>query len=59
MCKTDSQWEFAERCRELKPDGLSQPRGLGRVGGGKQVQKEGTYLYLWLTHVDVQQILTQ
>ena len=25
------------------------------VGGGREVQEEGTYAYLWLIHVDVWQ----
>ena len=27
--------------------------GWDGVGGGKEVQEEGTYVYLWLLHVDV------
>ena len=29
--------------------------GWDGVGGGREVQKEGTYVYLWLIHVDVWQ----
>ena len=29
--------------------------GWDGVGGGKEVQEEGTYVYLWLFHVDVWQ----
>ena len=27
--------------------------GWDGVGGGKEVQEEGIYVYLWLLHVDV------
>ena len=30
-------------------------KGLDGVGGGREVQNEGTYVYLWLIHVDVRQ----
>ena len=30
-------------------------KGLDGVGGGREVQNEGTYVYLWLIHVDVWQ----
>ena len=29
--------------------------GCERVGGGKSFRREGTYIYLWLIHVDVWQ----
>ena len=29
--------------------------GWDGVGGGKEVQEEGTYIHLWLTHVDMWQ----
>ena len=32
--------------------------GTRGLGGGKEVQEEGTYVYLWLIHVDVWQKLT-
>ena len=53
--KQNSQWEFAVWCLELKPSALWQPRG---VGGGK-FKREGTYVCVWLIHVDVWQKLTQ
>ena len=34
---------------------LYQPRGMGWEGDGWEVQREGTYVYLWLIHVDVWQ----
>ena len=36
---------------------LQQPRGVGGVGG--EFRRERTYVYLWLTHVDVSQKPTQ
>ena len=30
-------------------------KGLDGVGGGREVQNEGTYVYLWLIHADVRQ----
>ena len=32
--------------------------GARGLGGGKEVQEEGTYVYLWLIHVYVWQKLT-
>jgi len=29
------------------------------VGGGREVKREGIYVYLWLTHVDIWQKPTQ
>ena len=49
ICKIHSQWEFAVWLRKLK-QALYQPRG---VGWGGRFKKEGTYVYLWLTHADV------
>ena len=39
ICKTDSHWEFAE--------------GWVGAGDGREVQKGGEYVYLWLNHVEV------
>ena len=35
------------------------PEGRDGVRNGKEVQKEGTYVYLWQIHVDVWQKPTQ
>jgi len=41
--------------RELKPE-FYQPREVGWGGEmGGRFKKEGTYVYLWLIHVDVWQ----
>ena len=53
--KTDSRWEFAVWCRELKPGALWQTGGVDGVG----CRREGTYVYLWLIHLDVWQKPTQ
>ena len=50
ICKIDSQWELAVCLRGLTP-GLCNPEGWGGEGEGR----EGTYMYLWLIHVDVWQ----
>ena len=52
--KIASQKELALQCKELKLGALWQPRG---VGG--RFKREGTYVYLWLIHVDVWQNPTQ
>ena len=61
--KLDSQGEFAVWCRELKSCAHWQPRRVGRGGKGWEVggrfKMEGTYVYLWLTHVVVWQKPTQ
>ena len=49
ICKIDSQWEFAVCLRELK-QGLS----INLEGWeGKGDRREGTYVYLWLIHIEV------
>ena len=46
ICKTDSQQEFAV-------GSVSTERGgMGREMGGR-FKREGTYVYLWLIHVEV------
>ena len=58
MCKIDSQREFAVCLRELK-QGLCNNLwcGMGREMGGR-FKREGTYVYLWLIHVDIWQKAT-
>ena len=46
---------FAIWYRELKPVFSGYLEGWDRVGGRKEVQEEGTHVYLWLIHVDVWQ----
>ena len=55
ICKIDSQWEFAVCLRELKQWLCINLEGwTGREMGGR-FKREGTYVYLWLIHVDVWQ----
>ena len=35
------------------------PKGWDGVRNGKEIQREGTYVYLWLIHVDVWKKPTQ
>ena len=48
ICKIDTQWEFAVCLRELK-QGLC----INLEGWNGEVQREGIYGYLWLSHVEV------
>ena len=57
--KLDSQWEFAVWCKKLKSELCDNLDGWDGIGGGKEVQEEGTYVYLWLIHVDVWKKPTQ
>ena len=58
ICKTDSQWEFAVWLRKLQPGLWDNLEGWEEVRGGREVQKDGTYVYLWLIHVDIWQETT-
>ena len=53
ICKVDSQWKFAAWLRKLKPGLYGNLEGWDGVGGGREVQEGGAYVYLWLIHVDV------
>ena len=56
--KIDSQWEFAVWLKELNVGLCNNLKGWdGEVGGS--LKREGTYVYLWLVHVDVWQKGTQ
>ena len=53
VCKIDSQRESAVWLRKLKPGLCITLEGaVGREMGGR-FKREGTYLYLWLIHVEV------
>ena len=53
MCKTDSQWEFSVRLRELKQGLCDRLKGgMGRDMGGRS-GREGRWVYLRLILVDV------
>ena len=53
MCKIDSQREFALWLRKLKQGLCINLEGWDGEGDGREVQREGLYVYLWLTHVEV------
>ena len=53
ICKIESQWEFAV-CLGKHKQGLcvNLEGWVGREMEGK-FKREGTYVYLWLIHIDV------
>ena len=53
MCKIDSQGEFAVWLRKLKLGPCINLEGWAGEGDGREAQKEGIYVYLWLIHVEV------
>ena len=53
MCKTDSQREFAACLWKLKQGLCINLEGWDGAGDGREVQKEGIYVYLWLIHIEV------
>ena len=53
VCKVDCQQEVAVCLRKLKPGLCITLEGaVGREMGGRY-KREGTYVYLWLIHVEV------
>ena len=54
-CKIGSQWEFAVCLREFKHELCNNLEGWDGAGDGGSFKRKGTYVYLWLIHVDVQQ----
>ena len=56
--KTGSQWGFAVLLRVLKQVLRNNLEGCDVVGGGR-ARMEGTYVNLWLIHIDVWQKPTQ
>ena len=59
ICKTDSQGEFAAWLRKLKQGLCINLEGWVGRETGVRFKREGTYVYLWLIHVDVQQKTTK
>ena len=53
MCKTDSQWEFAVCLRELKQGLCINLKGWEGEEDEREFKREGTYVHLWLLHVEV------
>ena len=53
VCKIDSQWECAVCLRKLKQElCINLEVGIGREMGGR-FKREGIYVYLWLSHIEV------
>ena len=59
ICKIDSQWESPVCCRELNLVLWDNLEGWDEMAVGRSFVREGTYVYLWLIHVDVSQKPTQ
>ena len=53
ICKIDSQWKFSVWLRNLKQGLCNNLEGWDEEGDGREVQKGGVYVYLWLIHVEV------
>ena len=53
VCKIDSQCEFCVCLRELKQGLCINLEGYDGEGDGGRFKREGTYVYLWLIHVQV------
>ena len=53
ICKTDSQREFAVWLRKLKQGLCINLEGWDGEGDGGRSKRAGTYIYLWLIHVEV------
>ena len=53
VCKIGSQQEFAVWLRKLKQGFCINLEGWGGEGDGRDVQREGTEVYLWLIHVEI------
>ena len=53
ICKTDSQWEFAVWLRKPNQGLCINLEGWDGERDGREVKKEGIYVYQCLTHVEV------
>ena len=53
ICKIASKWEFAVWLRKLKQGLCINLERWDREGDGREVQKGGDSVYLWLIHVEV------
>ena len=51
----DSQQDFAVWFRRLKQGLCTNLEGWDAEGDGREVQKDGIYVHLWLIHVEVGQ----
>ena len=59
ICKLDSWWEFAAWFRELNLVLCDHLEGWDGGETEERLEREGTYVYLWLIHVGVRQKVTQ
>ena len=53
ISRINSQWEIAVCLRKLKQGLCIDLDGWDGEGDGREVQKGGMYVYLWLIHVEV------
>ena len=53
ICKIDSQQELAVWLRKLKQGLCINLEGWDGEGVGREFQRVGIYVYLWLIHVEV------
>ena len=53
ICKIDSQREFAVCLRKLKQGLCINLEGWVGEKDGREIQREGIYVYLWLIPVEV------
>ena len=53
ICKINSQQKFAVWLRKLKQGLCIKLEGWDGEGDGRGFKREGTYVYLWLIHVEV------
>ena len=53
ICNIDNQWEYAVWLRKLKQGLRIHLEGWDGERDGREVQREGTYVYLWLIHIEV------
>ena len=53
ICKIDSQGGFAVWLGKLKQGLCINLEAWDGEGDGREVQREGIYIYLWLIHVGV------
>ena len=51
--KIDSQWEFTVWLKKFKQGLCINLEGWDEAGDMREVQKGGTYVYLWLINVEV------
>ena len=53
ICKIDSQREFAVWLKKFRQGLYINLEGWIGEGDGRVFKREGTYVYLWLIHVEV------